>query len=82
LEKNKFIVESSKGFPYFGGRNFDDAIVEAFKIAVSETYTNIDVNSFDEADYRSLRFVAEKAKRRVNMKKKIIKRKSISMEHL
>jgi len=68
--KNKFIVEATKGLPYFGGRNFDDAIVEAFIQACTQTYPEIHSNSFQEEDFRSLRFVAEKAKRKVNMKKK------------
>eukprot|EP01129_Flabellula_baltica_P000308 TRINITY_DN10337_c0_g1_i1.p1 TRINITY_DN10337_c0_g1~~TRINITY_DN10337_c0_g1_i1.p1 ORF type:complete len:594 (-),score=139.72 TRINITY_DN10337_c0_g1_i1:9-1727(-) len=74
IGKNKFVVEATKGLPYFGGRNFDDAIVEAFIHAVSQNHPDINTSSFGEADYRALRFVAEKAKRKVNMKKKYRKK--------
>eukprot|EP01129_Flabellula_baltica_P009139 TRINITY_DN3685_c0_g1_i1.p1 TRINITY_DN3685_c0_g1~~TRINITY_DN3685_c0_g1_i1.p1 ORF type:complete len:1274 (-),score=318.40 TRINITY_DN3685_c0_g1_i1:36-3752(-) len=72
--KNVYHVESSKGLPYFGGRNFDDTIVEAFKMMVENNYPEININTLDEEDHRSLRYIAEKAKKKVNIKKSFSKK--------
>jgi len=74
IAKNKFVVEVSKGFPYFGGRNFDDAIVEAFKLAVKETYPKINLSNFEEAEHRVLRYISEKAKKKSKFKEKLYKK--------